>query len=492
MSFSQFTDDQVTKLLRRFKVEVSMAIDKMFPFLHNLRDKQIITNEKFKEIEALAEQKDTNEAIYLLLSWLEKSDPSTLRKFWNCLFKDFNLQKYPKLLPLQEALSKDVTKDQRKDTSLNHSLRKSVKRNHPDKEPTTSRMKSDQIKDSIIEPKDKGHDEEKQKTIDHKPRKERFHSQPADLTSSELPVSCGSKTGTLHKKKLAKGNSVKCIQVGKDWYSPKEFEDLGGRSRSRNWKTSIRSNKLTLREWMKRGYLSCDKSSKMSRRPEIKRGNLSCQMLSKMSRSKPCRPEIKDDVRLTNQAALNHEDVSPEKTFKGVKIKSDEENIFLSKKLPVSCGSMNGILHKCRFISGIHGKCIRTETKWCTPVEFEDLSDSNKDLKYWKRNIRCKSETLGKLIQKGYLKLHKLHCDCECCHPQFVDQNENNDDVCTVCKDGGDLICCDECPRAFHKQCLVSRFELRNVNLFYCNSAATKKVGVLRKIHVKLFLVTAT
>uniref|UniRef100_A0A4W3IT48 HSR domain-containing protein n=1 Tax=Callorhinchus milii TaxID=7868 RepID=A0A4W3IT48_CALMI len=48
MSFSQFTDDQVTKLLRRFKVEVSMAIDKMFPFLHNLRDKQIITNEKFK------------------------------------------------------------------------------------------------------------------------------------------------------------------------------------------------------------------------------------------------------------------------------------------------------------------------------------------------------------------------------------------------------------------------------------------------------------
>ncbi|XP_043919410.1 nuclear body protein SP140-like protein [Protopterus annectens] len=135
------------------------------------------------------------------------------------------------------------------------------------------------------------------------------------------------------------------------------------------------------------------------------------------------------------------------------KVTKEELDAFDYNELPVVCGSSNGSLHKHRFASGNRGKCVRTTSNWCTPEEFAS-KEGGQDLSSWREKILCNNVSLDTLIKKGYLKPHVDTCICSICADEAKLQDEN-DDVCAVCKDGGDLSCCDECPRAFHTSCHI-------------------------------------
>ncbi|KAK5859959.1 hypothetical protein PBY51_021474 [Eleginops maclovinus] len=53
---------------------------------------------------------------------------------------------------------------------------------------------------------------------------------------------------------------------------------------------------------------------------------------------------------------------------------------------------------------------------------------------------------------------------------------EYNDDECAVCKDGGELICCDGCPRAFHLTCLVPPLTSIPCGRWQCDCCGGNKV----------------
>lgn len=45
-----------------------------------------------------------------------------------------------------------------------------------------------------------------------------------------------------------------------------------------------------------------------------------------------------------------------------------------------------------------------------------------------------------------------------------------NEDLCTTCKDGGLLFCCESCPRAYHRLCREPMAEVMEDEPFYCSA----------------------
>ncbi|NXU80227.1 AIRE regulator, partial [Oreotrochilus melanogaster] len=72
----------------------------------------------------------------------------------------------------------------------------------------------------------------------------------------------------------------------------------------------------------------------------------------------------------------------------------------------------------------------------------------------------------------------------KCCNsaPLPVSMWQQNEDECAVCGDGGELICCDGCPRAFHLACLVPPLPCVPSGTWQCGCcvASTAKLGQLQ------------
>ncbi|XP_056309397.1 nuclear body protein SP140-like protein [Danio aesculapii] len=261
---------------------------------------------------------------------------------------------------------------------------------------------------------------------------------------TELPVKCGKTEGTLHRDKLAKGK--KCFFAQGCWFSPGEFEKFAGKEKSKNWKVSIRCDGTPLKKLIEENHLQC----KPMQRKQGTSVRKSKKVQIVISSSEDSSPDLRPDFSGGGsqfRSRLGDDDEEEEEDEMG------DLTVFQAPTLPVACVSLSGTLYKNRFATGKRGKSIRTEERWFTPEEFvkEEPTLTNG---LWKKDILCHGKTLNFLCKKKILQIHSLLCECVECSTDPEDlADQNNDDVCFACHTGGDLVCCDECPRAFHTYC---------------------------------------
>ncbi|XP_064844737.1 uncharacterized protein LOC135555878 isoform X1 [Oncorhynchus masou masou] len=394
------TDKQLLQFFCCSKTEMS-CMEQPHTFLNQLRDHHLIPEKMHKKLIRCKSKEVREKVVYQVLDLVEAERPNSIKVFWNCVFRDHLLLQYPTLRLLRnrlldgsftfyENLPEKMEKEEEEEDKKKKASADGEEEEEEEEKKTgkkKSKKKSESAEKGIPSTSTQSTPSQKRKVQRVKNCSPFCKGEKCDIWTwpfykIQLPVTCGDKEGILIRNKLATGE--RCIVVQGRWFTPSGFEEFGGKKSRKNWKYSIHCRNTTLGELIQGGHLTSPdikrrksaqdhhpgSSSTVRRSLQMNRtvtqhGNSASakRALFPFNQSAGSITESEED---DNDEEEEEEEEAEQEREEGER--RDQANTagesstggshcgVKKSVFKVTCGAINGMLHKDRFASGSRGK----------------------------------------------------------------------------------------------------------------------------------------